>query len=119
MSYFFFLAWAYNIYGTRVDAVEESNDNNKQEESSGKTLMELLELEMRARAIKALLKRQEANDEQEKHPSTDDNQITNESSSSSIIIHNSRASQAYQGEFSSSSFMHFFLSLSLLLIMTN
>ena len=38
---------------------EKPIDDVAAEESSGKTLMELLELEMRARAIKALLKKEE------------------------------------------------------------
>ena len=66
-----------------TDAARDRNDNNKEEESSGKTLMELLELEMRARAIKALLKRQEADDEAAQHLSTRDNRISSSSSSGS------------------------------------
>ena len=38
-------------------------EDEEEEESSGKTLMELLELEMRARAIKALLKKEEEGEE--------------------------------------------------------
>ncbi|XP_057366460.1 uncharacterized protein LOC130687331 isoform X2 [Daphnia carinata] len=41
------------------ERLEPTQEDQVEDESSGKTLMELLELEMRARAIKALLKKEE------------------------------------------------------------
>lgn len=56
---------------TKIDSIgekckKEEEEGGCQEDSGGKTtLMELLELEMRARAIKALLKKEEEGDEEE------------------------------------------------------
>ena len=66
--------------------VRGSTDQSKVEESSGKTLMELHELEMRARAIKALLKRQEAEDEEVKCNASSRNEIKNHSSLRNIKL---------------------------------
>jgi len=57
---------------------EEEKDAAILQDCGGKTLMELLELEMRARAIKALLKRQEDEDQQQQQFNNNSQQVAAE-----------------------------------------